>query len=63
MMNECTALGLIREARAILQDESKAANSRELSMVLTRLDEAILWRQCDMQKKTPMENLSAPNAQ
>lgn len=62
-MNECTALGLIREARAILQDESKAANSRELSMVLTKLDEAILWRQSDMQKKTPMENLSAPNAQ
>lgn len=55
-MNDCKALGLIREARAILQDEAKAANSRELSMVITKLDEAELWRQRDMQRKAPVVN-------
>ena len=55
-MNNCDALGLIREARAILKDEAVTANSRELSMVITKLDEAELWRQRDMQLKTVANN-------
>lgn len=55
-MNNCEALGMIREARALLRDEAKTANSRELAMVLTKLDEAELWRQRDMQLKTPGVN-------
>lgn len=55
-MEHCEALGLIREARALLRDEAKTANSRELAMVLTKLDEAELWRQRDMQLKTPAVN-------
>jgi hypothetical protein len=55
-MKNCEALGMIREARALLRDESKTANSRELAMVLTKLDEAELWRQRDMQLKAPPEN-------
>jgi hypothetical protein len=55
-MGECNALGFIREARALLHDEAKDNGSRELSMVLTKLDEAELWRQRDMQLKTPIRN-------
>lgn len=55
-MRECQALGLIREARALLCEEQATANSRELAMVITKLDEAELWRQRDMQLKTPAEN-------
>ena len=55
---DCKALGLIREARALLNDESKASTSRELSMTVTKLDEAILWRQRDMQLKTTPINIS-----
>lgn len=58
-MKNCDALGMIREARAILRDEAKTANSRELAMVLTKLDEAELWRQRDMQLKTPTTNTAA----
>ena len=51
-MKECEALGMIREARALLLDESKSgASSKELAMTITKLEEAILWRQSDMQKK------------
>ena len=50
---------MIREARALLRDEAKTANSRELAMVLTKLDEAELWRQRDMQLKTPVTNTAA----
>jgi hypothetical protein len=54
-MNYCEALGKIREARALLQDEAATpANTRELAMAITKLDEAILWRQSDMQKKAPV---------
>jgi hypothetical protein len=60
-METCEALGKIREARALLRDESKTANSRELAMVLTKLDEAEMWRQCDMQKKEPPKNHAAQN--
>lgn len=55
-MNYCEALGKIREARALLQDEIKTASTRELSMTITKLDEAILWRQCDMGLKTRADN-------
>ena len=55
-MQNCEALGMIREARALLKDEAATANSRELSMVITKLDEAELWRQRDMQLKAPAEN-------
>lgn len=55
-MEECEALAMIREARALLRVESINNSSRELSMVLTKLDEAVLWRQQDMQLKTPSTN-------
>ena len=55
---DCKALGLMREARVLLNNESKASNSRELSMTVTKLDEAILWRQRDMQLKSPPINIS-----
>lgn len=55
-MNNCEALAMIREARAMLRDEAKTANSRELAMALTKLDEAELWRQRDIQMKTPLVN-------
>lgn len=47
-------LGFLREARAsALTDPAK---SRELSLVITKIDEAILWRQFDLQMKTPPQN-------
>ena len=55
-METCKALGLIREARALLKDEAQTNNSRELSIVITKLDEAELWRQKDMQLKAPPKN-------
>ena len=55
-MKTCEALGMIREARALLKDEAATANSRELAIVITKLDEAELWRQRDMQLKAPAEN-------
>jgi len=55
-MENCFALGLIREARVFLQLEQATANSRELAMVITKLDEAELWRLRDMQLKTPALN-------
>jgi hypothetical protein len=45
-------LGKMREARALLLEErDSGGNSRELSIVLTQLDTAILWRQQDLQMK------------
>ena len=55
---DCKALGLMREARALLNDEAKASNSRELSITITKLDEAILWGQRDMQLKSPPIDVS-----
>lgn len=47
-------LGYLREARAAaLSDPMK---SRELSLVVTKIDEAILWRQFDLQFKTPADD-------
>lgn len=45
-------LGKLREAKALLDDERKAGkNSRELSVTITEIDSAILWRQYDLQLK------------
>lgn len=50
-------LGLLREARASLIEEREAGgNSRELSITLTEIDTAILWRQWDLQIKEPGVN-------
>lgn len=54
-MKTCKALGMIREARALLHDENGIVSkqTRQLSVVITKLDEAILWRQWDMRLKEP----------
>lgn len=47
-----TAIGYMRQARAeLLQEEDKGGNSRELSIALTHLETAILWRQEDLSNK------------
>ena len=52
-------LSAIREARALLLDESnQGGSSRPLSMAVTKLDEAEFWRQRDLQLKTPPLNES-----
>lgn len=51
------ALGKLREARAALLDERDAGKgSRELSVTLTEIDSAILWRQEDLRLKQPVIN-------
>lgn len=53
------ALGHLREARALLLDERTTrpgGNSRELSVTLTGIDTAILWRQHDLQMKEEVDN-------
>jgi hypothetical protein len=52
----CDILGFLREARAAAQIESEKSRSRELSLVLTKIDEALLWRQEDMRLKAPIVN-------
>ena len=50
-------LGHLREARATLLDERDAGRpSRELSITLTEIDTAILWRQQDLQIKAQPVN-------
>jgi hypothetical protein len=51
-------LGFLQEARAaaLVENEGKATRSRELSLVLTKIDEAILWRQEDLRLKAPAKN-------
>lgn len=50
-------LGHLLEARAKLVDEREQGNnSRELSIVLTEVETAILWRQYDLQLKKPANN-------
>jgi hypothetical protein len=48
----------MREARAELLTEKDHVNgnSRELSVALTNLDTAILWRQEDLRLKEPVTN-------
>lgn len=51
------AIGFMREARAaLLEERDGGGNSRELSVALTELDTAILWRQQDLQMKQPITN-------
>jgi len=48
------AIGKLREARSVLLEErDKGLNSRELSITLTEIDTAILWRQEDIRLKQP----------
>lgn len=55
MYDDC--LGKLREARALLLEERDAGkNSRELSVALTEIDTAILWRQEDLRLKEPTVN-------
>jgi hypothetical protein len=50
-------LGFLREARAeLLELKDLGQGSRELSIVLTHIDTAILWRQEDIRLKTPPIN-------
>lgn len=49
-------LGKLREARALLIEEGSVKSSRELSITLTEVDTAILWRQSDLQLKRPPIN-------
>lgn len=51
------ALGFLREARvALIIEQEEGRNSRALSIALTYIDTAILWRQADLQIKTPPVN-------
>ncbi len=53
------ALGHMREARALMLEENEGeGRSRELSVALTELDTAILWRSHDLWVKTPTEDES-----
>ena len=56
-MNDSEALGFIRGARALLKDEQEQNDSRELFIVITKLDEAEMWLSRDIRFKTPKENL------
>lgn len=50
-------LGHLREARAeAIQQNEGALKGRELSVVITNIDNAILWRQFDLQIKAPTVN-------
>jgi hypothetical protein len=50
-------LGHLREARAILNDETKSGKgSRESSLVITKIDEALMWRERDLSQKMPIVN-------
>jgi len=50
-------LAHLRQARAVALEENEGAGrSRELSVVVTNIDNAILWRQFDMQIKAPPIN-------
>ena len=50
-------LGHLREARAgLLEERENGKGSRELSVTLTEIDTAILWRQQDLTLKMPTVN-------
>lgn len=52
----CDILGFLREARSKVLEERRKCEGRELSICLTHIDTAILWRQEDMRLKTPSVN-------
>jgi len=54
-VSECDGLAHLREARAHLKKYENS--SRELSIVFTKIEEAIMWRQNDMQIKAEPINL------
>jgi hypothetical protein len=50
-------LGHLREARALLNDEMKEGKgNREVSLVITKIDEALLWRQEVLRMREPVQN-------
>lgn len=50
-------MGWLREARAaLLEERDDGKNSRELSVTLTEIDTAILWRQEDLRLKSKVIN-------
>lgn len=51
MGEEDSILAFLHEARGTALG-SDMAKSRELSLVVTKIDEAILWRQYDLQLKS-----------
>lgn len=57
-LGEDDVLGHLREARALLEIERDECGkpSRELSVALTEIDTAILWRHRDLQLKQPIVN-------
>lgn len=56
-MGDDRAIGFLREARACLLEEREGGgNSRELSVTLTEIDTAILWRQEDLRLKVETVN-------
>jgi len=56
----CDILGYLRQARAMaleMQRLNPDEKSRELSICLTHIDTALLWRLEDMRLKTPTINM------
>jgi hypothetical protein len=56
-MANCEILGKLREVKALADDiHFNGGGTRELSLTITKIDEAILWRQRDMQLRNPADN-------
>lgn len=55
----CEILANLQMARASVLDLQVNDSSRELSLVLTKIDEAILWRHEDIRLKTQPINISS----
>jgi len=54
-------LGHLRAARAILNDEVKdGKGSRDVAIVITKIDEALLWRQEVLRLRAPIVNSQNP---
>lgn len=54
----CEIIANLQMARAAALDLQVNDSSRELSLVLTKIDEAILWRHEDIRLKTQPINIS-----
>lgn len=48
-----SVLGFLQDAREMALNDP--AKSRELSLVITKIDEAILWRSEDLRLKSPSQ--------
>lgn len=56
----CLILGHLREARAAALEMSEAGRgSREMSLTITKIDEALLWRCEDLRLRRPAINEEA----